>query len=406
MARGTLPHNWAAEYTSHLVHLGFNVGRASPCNFVHDKRELALTVHGDDFVVIGDETQLQWLGDKMKSKYELKMDVLGPHTHQEKEVRALNRIIRWTRHGLEYEPDQRHEEKIVCDLGMEKAREVLTPCVQRATNPNADDGQKGLLQPLDATKFRSTAARINFLAADIPDLHFASKCASKYMANPTCEGLTVLKRIGRYLKAHQRVVQRFDWCAWQSELQGYADSDWAGDKSSYKSTSGGALMWGSHTLKTWATPQSTIALSSGEAELFAMTKVAADERYDELGSRLRNQFKRNCSVRFGSCDWDCSSKRHWWKVQAHQCPVFVDSRKCAGRTLGTSECAWKKESSRHDDEDSWSRNNAATFEVHEFQERCWESRKGFETVEFRDDFDLNISVVGACRNSRRCVGRR
>ena len=77
--------NWAAEYTSHLVHLGFKVGRASPCNLVHDQRGLALTVHGDDFVLIGDETPLQWLGDKMKDKYELKMDVLGPDTHEEKD---------------------------------------------------------------------------------------------------------------------------------------------------------------------------------------------------------------------------------------------------------------------------------------------------------------------------------
>ena len=120
---------------------------------------------------------------------------------------------------------------------MEKARGVSTPCVQEgATNSNADDGRKGLLQPVGAKKFRSIAARINYLSAD-------------KMANPTCEGLTLLKRIGRYLKAHQRMVQRFDWCAWQSELQGHADSDWAGDTSSYKSTTGGALIWGSHTLK-------------------------------------------------------------------------------------------------------------------------------------------------------------
>jgi len=76
------------------------------------------------------------------------------------------------------------------------------------------------------------------------------------------------------LKANTRMVQTFEWCDWQKELQGYADSDWAGDKSSYKSTSGGALMRGPHALKTWATSQSTIALSSGEAELYAMTKMA------------------------------------------------------------------------------------------------------------------------------------
>ena len=33
-------------------------------------------------------------------------------------------------------------------------------------------------------------------------------------------------------------------------------------------------MWGSHTLKTWAKSQTTIVLSSGETELYAMTKVA------------------------------------------------------------------------------------------------------------------------------------
>ena len=267
--------NWAAEYTSLLVELGFKVGKASPCNFVHDKRGLALTVHGDDFTIIGDEMQLQWLGDKMKKRYDLKMDVLGPDAHQEKEVRILNRIIRWTKSGIEYEPDQRHAEKVVNDLGLEKSREVSTPCVPEvAINQKKDEKSKVLLEPQDATRFRGIAARINYLAADRPDLQFASKCASKHMANPTQEGWEVLKRIGRYLKAHPRMVQRFDWCGWQSELQGYADSDWAGDKGSYKSTSGGALMWGPHALKTWATSQSTIALSSGEAELYAMTKMA------------------------------------------------------------------------------------------------------------------------------------
>ena len=58
--------NWAAEYMSPLKSLGFKVGRASPCNFVHEKRGIALTVHGDDFTIIGDEVQLQWIGDSMR----------------------------------------------------------------------------------------------------------------------------------------------------------------------------------------------------------------------------------------------------------------------------------------------------------------------------------------------------
>ena len=203
------------------------------------------------------------------------MVVLGPDAHHESEVRILNRIIRWTKEGIEYEPDQRHAEKVVNDLGLEKSREVSTPCVPEiAADKRVNDKGKILLEAQDATRFRGIAARINYLAADRPDLQFASKCASKHMANPTQEGWEVLKRIGRYLKACPRLVQTFRWCGWQSELQGYADSDWAGDKASYKSTSGGAILWGPHCLKTWATSQSTIALSSGEAELYAMTKMA------------------------------------------------------------------------------------------------------------------------------------
>ena len=69
--------NWAREYTLFLVELGFKVGEASPCNFVHHRRGLALTVHGDDFTIIGDETQVRWLGVKMKKWYDWKMDGLG-----------------------------------------------------------------------------------------------------------------------------------------------------------------------------------------------------------------------------------------------------------------------------------------------------------------------------------------
>ena len=57
-----------------------------------------------------------------------------------------------------------------------------------------------------------------------------------------------------------------------AKFQGFADSDWAGDRRDMKSTSGGTIMWGSHCLKAWSTSQSTVALSSGEAELKATCK--------------------------------------------------------------------------------------------------------------------------------------
>ena len=61
--------NWAHEYTTFLPSIGFQVGRASPCNFTHRPRRVHLTVHGDCFTVMASAKQIAWLGKAMKKRY-------------------------------------------------------------------------------------------------------------------------------------------------------------------------------------------------------------------------------------------------------------------------------------------------------------------------------------------------
>ena len=70
--------NWAKRYTDHLVSIGFVKGKASPCNFVHEKRDIKLTCHGDDFFIAASLEEIRWLEEKMKEQYEVKTQVLGP----------------------------------------------------------------------------------------------------------------------------------------------------------------------------------------------------------------------------------------------------------------------------------------------------------------------------------------
>ena len=79
-------------------------------------------------------------------------------------------------------------------------------------------------------------------------------------------------------------------------IEGYSDSDWAGDPRSRRSTSGGGIRLGAHLITHWSRTQSCIALSSGEAELNAMLKAACEglhivhimsEVGEELGLCLR-----------------------------------------------------------------------------------------------------------------------
>ena len=59
-------------------------------------------------------------------------------------------------------------------------------------------------------------------------------------------------------------------------MEGFSDSDWAGCKRTGKSTSGGVIKIGEHFIKGWSKTQTSITLSSAEAELVALCKLAAE----------------------------------------------------------------------------------------------------------------------------------
>jgi len=134
------------------------------------------------------------------------------------------------------------------------------------------------LEPHEARRYRSLAATINFLALDRPDLQFTAGVLGRTMAKPTVRSWSNLKKTGRYLVAHPRVVYKYFPCGLGDarELLAYGDSDWAGCHSTRKSVSGGAATLAGGLIKSWSSRQATRALSSGEAEFYASSKAAIE----------------------------------------------------------------------------------------------------------------------------------
>ena len=105
---------------------------------------------------------------------------------------------------------------------------------------------------------------------------YAVKELCRGMAKPTTVNWHHLKRSGRYLVGSGRAALKFEWRGHESEVTGYADSDWAGCRVTGRSTSGGALMIGSHFIKGWSRTPNRVTMSSAEAELIAMVKCTAE----------------------------------------------------------------------------------------------------------------------------------
>ena len=97
-----------------VADLGFIQGISTPCVFRHPKRQLLVTVHGDDFTYVGSKPDLDWFDGCMGEHYELTLQPrLGPGKDDAKEGVILNRIVRWTTAGVEYEADPRQAEKLI-----------------------------------------------------------------------------------------------------------------------------------------------------------------------------------------------------------------------------------------------------------------------------------------------------
>ena len=272
--------NWEFEYAEFLESIGFKRGKASPCIFYCPDRNIRVAVHGDDFTVLGYIDDLDWFNKEMNTKFEVKCrGIIGPAPGDLKSIKILNRIIEWDNDGIQYEPDQRHAEILIREMGLlPSSKSVITPGVKvkaesssstaQGSNPSGDS---------NATSFRRLTARANYLAQDRSDIQFAVKELCSKMSNPNANDEIALKRLGRYLIPRTRMIHRFDYQSCNPKIIGWSDSDWAGSGSdcSRKSTSGGVLMLGNHVVKTWSSTQSVYALSSGEAEYYAMVKCCS-----------------------------------------------------------------------------------------------------------------------------------
>ena len=264
--------NFQKEVKHLMMSIGFRNGQYSVSTYFHPERDIKTMVHGDDFVSVGDVEDIKWLQNKLEERFELKTTVVGKE--EESEGRILNRIIRCTKQGWEYEADQRHAEFVINALNLQEAKPVSTP--QEAQKPSKVTEEAQKLSQEKATEYRSLAARANYLAVDRIDIQYAVKEICRNMSDPTVGDRRKLKRLARYLKAKPRLVSEYTWQERVIDMDGYTDSDWAGCKDTAKSTSGGVIMWGSHMLKSWSSTQKSITLSSAEAELVAAVKVSTE----------------------------------------------------------------------------------------------------------------------------------
>ena len=113
---------------------------------------------------------------------------------------------------------------------------------------------------------------------------FATKCLSYKLASPTLADLTRAKKVLRYLKGTRELnlyltipaLKPNDLNKTLKHITGYSDADWPGDPVTRKSTSCTLCYVDQFLLTSECRGQKTVALSSGESEMYALGALLAE----------------------------------------------------------------------------------------------------------------------------------
>lgn len=118
--------NWQELAAQEMEKIGFKRGVCDPCTYHHPSRHVHAMVHGDDYCSVGQREDIEWSREHLDRRFTLKTTIVGDGAKEEKEARVLNRVIRFTEQGWEFEADQRHAEIIAKEIDMESANIVAS----------------------------------------------------------------------------------------------------------------------------------------------------------------------------------------------------------------------------------------------------------------------------------------
>ena len=253
--------------------------------FISKDKQLFIAVYVDDLLFFGANiSRLEDIQQKLRDQF--KMTDLGDISHY-----------------LGMEVDYVVGEKItLCQSTYLKKvldRFKMTGC-KPATVP-MNPGVANSLLPYDGNADKATIKWYQSAIGSLmwpavhtrPDIAYSVGVLSRYCSNPGPTHCNLVVQVFRYLSATLGLGITFNSNS-ENDLVGYTDSDYAGLVDGRKSTGGYIFMSSNGLLSHQSKLQSTVALSSTEAEYMATTEAGKEALWilrflTSLGFRLPNQ---------------------------------------------------------------------------------------------------------------------
>jgi hypothetical protein len=269
------PRQWYKRFDSYMIKIGYKRCEYDCCVYVKsldDGSFIFLLLYVDDILIAA------------KSIVEVnKLKVLLSKEFDMKDLGAAKKIL-----GMEIRKDRDakklwlsyagYVKKVLERFSMENAKPVSTH-LENHFRLSTSQCPKTVEETEDMSKVPYASAVGCLMYAMVctrPDLAHVVSVVSKYMANPGKQHWDAVKWIFRYLRGTTDYGITFVRQKSDLSVVGYVDADYAGDLDDRRSTTGYVFTLAGGPICWKSMIQSTVAMSTTEAEYMAAVEVAKE----------------------------------------------------------------------------------------------------------------------------------
>jgi len=265
------PRAWYEKIHAFFMNHNFTRSTQDYSLYINYSRQLLVLVYVDDLVLAAAEVKdIDWIKDSLTKAFEMTdlgelSTFLGLEISRNRSQRLL------TLHQARY------ISKILHRHSMQDARPSPTPLTPNTQLRSATEvntmGEETESKAISLDIYQSAVGSLMYaMLGTRPDIAYAVGCVSQFNHSPLWEHWIAVKRIFRYLAGTKDLRLQFGT---SNTSGGYSDADW-GSGQDRKSIGGFVVLLNGGAISWSSKKQTSIALSTTEAEYMAMTQVSKE----------------------------------------------------------------------------------------------------------------------------------
>lgn len=264
---------WNVKLHDILLKIGFQKSNGDACvytNNFEDEKNL-IGVYVDDLIIASSSLESM---NRIKGQINKEFELVD---NGEISMYLGVNIERSSNRGSFKLSQRKYIENILEKYNMVDCKNVFTPL-----NPGVKLSKcnecTSFCKKVDIKEYQSLIGSLLYLSiCTRPDITFSVNKLSQFNHNPHEEHLNAAKHLLRYLSYTKKAYLLYD--KGSETIQGFADADWGSDELDRKSYSGSVFVFAGAAINWESKKQSSVALSSTEAEYISLSQAGKEAVY-------------------------------------------------------------------------------------------------------------------------------